>query len=85
MLGRGKQIDVPTKTEEPQMYLLARSSSSDGEQALYDEDRFFDLLTLKDVITTPEGIEIKDAFRFFHGDSPVAIVEGEIIYAQHVA
>ena len=75
MLERGKQIDVPTKVKEPQMYLIARSSSSDAEQALYDEDRFFDLLTLKDAVTTPEGIKIKDVLRFFHGDSPAAQFE----------
>ena len=75
MIERGTQIDVPTKVEEPQMYLLARSGSSDAEQALYDHDRFIDLLTLKEGVTTPEGIEINDVLRFFHGDSPAAQFE----------
>ena len=43
MLERGLQVDVSTKIEEPKMYVLAKSSSSDAEQGLYNDDCFIDL------------------------------------------
>ena len=75
MPQRGVNIDVPTIVEEPQLYLVARSGSSDAEQAMYNEERFLDLLTLQNKISTPDGIAIADVLRFFHGDSPAAQFE----------
>ena len=68
-------MDVPSVVEEPHLYLLARSGSSDAEQAMYNEERFLDLLTLGQKVTTPDGIEIRDVLRFFHGDSPAVQFE----------
>ena len=42
---------------------------------MYNEERFLDLLTLGQNITTPDGIEIRDLLHFFHGDSPAAQFE----------
>ena len=69
---KGVTIDVPTVVEEPQLYLLAPSGSSDAEQGMYNEERSLDLLTLQEKLTTPDGVVITYVLRFFHGDSPAA-------------
>ena len=75
MAERRVTIDVPTAVEEPHQYLLARSGSSDAEQGMYNEERYFDLLTLGEKVTTPDGKAIQDVLHFFHGDSPAAQFE----------
>ena len=83
MAQRGVTIDVPSVVEEPQLYLLARSGSSDGQQGMYNEERSIDLLTLQEKLTTLDGAMITDVLLFFHGDSPAAQFECGHIRAGH--
>ncbi len=75
MAEKGTPMDVPAIVEEPEIYLLSRSGSSDVEQALYNQDRFVDVQTLGISIATPDGTPIQDVLRFFHGDRPAAEFE----------
>ena len=54
--------------EEPELYIVALSSSSPTDQLTIIPDRVDDLLELSDSIRTSHGIEITDTLRFFIGD-----------------
>jgi len=56
--------------EEPELYIVALSSSSPSDQLAIIPDRVDDLLELSDSIGTSHGIEITDTLRFFIGDHP---------------
>ena len=66
----GKSLDVQREIEAPQLYLIARSSSSDNEQLCYVDTRVECMEELSCKLTTPSGHEVTDIMRFFHGDSP---------------
>ena len=70
MQQKGKNIDVPMIVEEPEIYILSRSSSTLCDQAQYAACRRECLLDLSQSLTTEAGIEIHDVMRFFHGDGP---------------
>ena len=61
----GETVDIQQEVESPELYLIARSSSSDLEQLCYVDTRVECLLELAERITTSYGTT-----SFFHGDSP---------------
>ncbi|XP_078617060.1 uncharacterized protein LOC144885158 [Branchiostoma floridae x Branchiostoma japonicum] len=63
-------ISVQSKVEQPQIYIIARSSSSDAEQLLYSETRRDDLPSLALPVKSQDGREYNDILRFFKGDNP---------------
>ena len=65
-----KNINVQATIKEPQLYLLARCSST-NQQILYSEERITDLFRMLKPIQFPNGVMINDIARFFKGDSPV--------------
>ena len=66
----GETVDIQQEVEPPELYLIARSSSSDLEQLCYIDTRVECLLELAEKITTSYEIPTTDVMRFFHGDSP---------------
>ncbi|CAH1259276.1 Hypp2220 [Branchiostoma lanceolatum] len=64
------KLSVQSAVEQPHLYMIARSNSSDADQLLYAETRRDDLPSLALPIKTPDGREIKDVLRFFKGDNP---------------
>ena len=63
-------VDIQQEVEFPELYLIARSSSSDLEQLCYVDTQVECLLELAEKITTSYVTPITDVMRFFHGDSP---------------
>ena len=70
MAQRGMHIDVQSAVEQPELYILARSGSSEIEQAMFSQYRFSCLKELDQTLSTPQGNNITDKLRFFHGDHP---------------
>ena len=66
----GETVDIQQEVVSPELYLIARSSSSDLEQLCYIDTRVECLLELAEKITTSYEIPTTDVMRFFHGDSP---------------
>ncbi len=56
--------------EEPELYIVALSSSSPSDQLAIIPDRLDDLYELSDGVSTSGGIEVDDTLRFFIGDHP---------------
>ena len=65
-----KSLDVQSIVEQPEIYILGRSSSSIEHQAMFTECRKEDLLEMSSSLTTSTGVMVKDTMRFFHGDGP---------------
>ena len=65
-----RKVDVQTIIDSPEVYIVARSSSSDLEQLSYVETRLECLEEISLPLATEEGEEIVDVMRFFHGDNP---------------
>ena len=66
-----KNVDIQMKVETPEVYIVARSGSSDVEQLTYIETRLECLEDLNLKLKTDAGTaELTDTMRFFHGDSP---------------
>ena len=65
-------IDVPSVVENPEVHILARSRSTAGDQAMFNETRRECLLELSKELTTETGVPGKDCLRFFHADGPAA-------------
>ena len=68
----GADIDVPSVVENPEVHILARSRSTAGDQAMFNETRRECLLELSKELTTETGVPGKDCLRFFHADGPAA-------------
>ena len=66
----GIKEDVQANVECPEVYIVARSSSSDAEQLAYVETRVECLKQLDLKLVTKSGHHITDVMRFFHGDAP---------------
>ena len=63
--------DIHTTVETPQLYFLARSSSSDAEQLTYMDTILQDTIELKThKIKTSKGSDIQFIVRFFDGNGP---------------
>ena len=61
--------------ETPEIYIVARSGSSDVEQLTYVDTRLECLEELRINIKTSAGNDVEDIIRFFHGDSPARQLE----------
>ena len=70
-----KNVDVQTKVETPEMYIVARSGSSDVEQLSYIATRLECLEDLSLKLITATGTELTDKLRFTPGDSPARQLE----------
>ena len=74
-LKHKKKINVQASVEEPNMYILARCSSTD-QQLLYSDERTGDIMNLKYSAESANNVEVNDVLRFFKGDSPARKFEG---------
>ena len=70
----GSLINIQGRIENPFLYLMARSSSTD-EQLLYSGERLSDILEMKKSLITTNGIEINDVVRAFKGNHPASQFE----------
>lgn len=66
----GKTVEVQTVVEKPEVHFIARCKSSEEEQIAYSETRLSCIKEIADNFTTPDGHQVVDTLRFFHGDSP---------------
>ena len=71
----GADIDVPSVVEKPEIHILARSRSTAGDQATFNETRRECLMELSTELTTETGVPVKDCLRYFHADGPAAQFE----------
>ena len=62
--------DIQAKIESPEVYIIARSSSSDVEQLAYIDTRLECVQDMVVPLITHSGNPLTDVMRFFHGDSP---------------
>ena len=63
-------IDVQSIVEKPELHIIARSSASLDDQALFNQSRLECIKELSDPLFTTTGISVHDIVRFFHGDGP---------------
>ena len=63
-------IDVQSIVEKPELHIIARSSASLDDQALFNQSRLECIKELSDPLFTTTGIPVHDIVRFFHGDGP---------------
>lgn len=62
--------NVQQLVEEPEIYIVALSSSSPTDQLAIIPDRLDDLKELSQDVSTSSGIEVHDTVRYFIGDHP---------------
>ena len=74
-LTGNKNIDIQMKVQTPEVYIVARSGSSDVEQLSYIDTRLECLQDMKVKLQTKSGNNVTDTMRFFHGDSPARQLE----------
>ncbi|CAB4023496.1 Hypothetical predicted protein [Paramuricea clavata] len=74
-LTGNKNIDIQMKVQTPEVYIVARSGSSDVEQLSYIDTRLECLQDMKAKLQTKSGNNDTDTMRFFHGDSPARQLE----------
>ena len=67
---KGVSIDIQTIVEEPEIHILARSTSSLQDQQMFSECRRQCISQLDQKLRTKTGTPITDILRFFHGDGP---------------
>ena len=68
-------MDVQAEVEQPEIYLLAKGSSSIEDQASVIADRLDCLQDLSTPTIASNGVEIVDTLMFFCGDHPAAQFE----------
>ena len=66
----GKQVNLQEIVEEPQVYMVAPSSSSPSDQLSLIGDRLECLTELSQIVVSSCGVVIQDELRFFCGDKP---------------
>ncbi len=71
----GKINDIQAFIEEPEISILAISSSTIEDQAALIGDRVDCMIELSTEVTTQSGIPITDRLMFFYGDKPAAQFE----------
>ena len=69
-LKLGRDIDVQSTVEAPEIHILGRSSSSLEDQALFTACRNECLSKLSTPLSLSSGEQVIDVVRFFHGDGP---------------
>ena len=75
LTGYNNTLDIQTKIESPEVYIVASSGSSDDEQLTYVDTRLECLEDLSLKVQRGAGNDVSDAMRFFHGDSPARQLE----------
>ena len=70
MLAKGVKINVQQIVEQPQVYILARSSSSIMDQSMFSKPRVEDISNLSSPIYSAKNVPIMDVLRYYHGDGP---------------
>ena len=75
LTGYNNTLDIQTKIESPEVYIVARSGSSDDEQLTYVDTRLECLEELSLKVQTDAGNDVSDTMCFFHGDSPARQLE----------
>ena len=71
-LQQGADTNIQSYIEEPEIHIIALSSSSQEDQAALISDR---LECIKELMTTTNGIVVTDKLFFFTGDKPAAQFE----------
>ena len=69
-------LDIQSMVEKPEVYIVARSGSSDDEQLVYVDSRLEWLEDMEVKLQTNSGHYITDVMRFFHGDQLVSLNVG---------
>lgn len=69
-LKTGKKVNIQAIIEEPEIYMLAPSTSSGSDQLALISDRLEDLADLDVPCISINGAYIYDTMRFFCGDKP---------------
>ena len=67
--------DIQSYTEEPEVHVLALSSSIIEDQTALVSDRLSCIATLSTKLTSSKGVPVKDRLVFFCGDKPTAQFE----------
>ena len=62
--------DVQSIVEKPELHIIARSSASLDDQALFNQSRLECIKELSDPLFTTTGIPVHYIVHFFHGDGP---------------
>ena len=74
-IQQGSEINIQAYIEEPEIHIIALSSSSLEDQAALISDRLECIKELTKQITTKNGITVTDKLFFFTGDKPAAQFE----------
>ena len=69
-LRLGKDIDIQSTVETPELHILGRSSCSIEDQALFSSCRNECVSALSTSLFLSSGTQVNDILRFFHGDGP---------------
>ncbi|KAK3734075.1 hypothetical protein QZH41_019813 [Actinostola sp. cb2023] len=64
------QVDVQSVIEEPHLYMMGLSGSSDADQMLFIPTRRECLQSFSQPVESKDGIAIQDKMRFMNGDNP---------------
>ena len=64
---KGSDIDVPAVLDQPEIHILARSSSTIEDQLMFAETRRNSLSEIPESLYTSNGVEVVDVIRFFMG------------------
>ena len=75
LTGYNNTLDIQTKIESPEVYIVARSGSSDNEQLTYVDTRLECLEDPSLKVQTDAGNDVSHTMRFFHGHSPARQLE----------
>jgi len=74
-IQQGPDTNIQAYIEEPEIHIIALSSSSQEDQAALISDRVECIKELSTHITSTNGIEVTDKLFFFTGDKPAAQFE----------
>ena len=67
---KGLNIDVERAVEQPEIYILGRSTASIDGQSKFNKARADDLECLSAPLQTKQGVLVVDTLRFCHADGP---------------
>lgn len=74
-LKTGKDIDIETLVQKPQVYIMGRCSDQVADQLCYMPNRINDIVEMEVPVLSKCGVTVTDVMRFFHGDHPAQAVE----------
>ena len=76
MESTGKNINIQSIVERPEIHIIGRSGASIANQMLFNKCRQECMGQIDEPVTSESGIAIHDVIRFFHGDGPAQQYEG---------